>query len=154
MFYNIRVLKNFPTLTEKHLCWGLLLINFQAFRPAIFLSRDPKAGAFLWILQNSLQHHFLQIISSGCFQKVKGKRLEYTYHRQIFKEIYSVFLLTSPRDMYALWNLTEAQQLRVFVWILNYSLLGHKSNSLHNSRWGRTLLWMWLQLHYQCNHAT
>ena len=47
IFYNIRVLKNFEILTGKHLCWGLLLINFQAFGPAIFLNREPKTGVFL-----------------------------------------------------------------------------------------------------------
>ena len=44
---TIRVLKNFAILTGKYLCWGLLLVNFQAFTPAIFLNRDPKTGVFL-----------------------------------------------------------------------------------------------------------
>ena len=35
------VLKNFAMSTGKHLCRSLLLIDFQASRPATFLKRDP-----------------------------------------------------------------------------------------------------------------
>ena len=33
MFFEIGV-KNFANFTGKHLCWGLFLINVQAFKPA------------------------------------------------------------------------------------------------------------------------
>ena len=36
-----RVLKNFANFTEKHLCWSLFLMKFQAFRSAALLKKDP-----------------------------------------------------------------------------------------------------------------
>ena len=44
MFSEIRSIKNFAIFIEKHLCWGLFLIKFQAFRPAKFLKRDSNTG--------------------------------------------------------------------------------------------------------------
>ena len=40
MFFKIGSIKNFAIFTGKHLCWGLFLIKFQAFRPA----RDSNTG--------------------------------------------------------------------------------------------------------------
>ena len=60
---------------------------------------------------------FLQNTTGGYFWTVKVKisehTLEYAYHIQISGQIFSAFLLTSPRDGYALPNMTEAQQLRL-----------------------------------------
>ena len=44
MFYNVKVLKNFPIFTRKHLSWS--------FRPATLFKRDSNTGVVLWILQN------------------------------------------------------------------------------------------------------
>ena len=41
-------------------CWSLFLIKLQAFRPAILLKRDSNIGAFLWNLQNLLEHFFIE----------------------------------------------------------------------------------------------
>ena len=52
MFLRIGVLKNFAIFTGKHLCWNLLLIKSQGWRPATLLKRDSNTGVFLWILWN------------------------------------------------------------------------------------------------------
>ena len=46
-----RRLRNFARFTGKHLFW----------------KRGSEIGAFLWILQNFLEHLFLQNTSDGCF---------------------------------------------------------------------------------------
>ena len=46
--------------------------------------------------------------------KVKEHTLEHTYHWQISGQILSAFLLTSLKDGYALPNLIQAQQVRLF----------------------------------------
>ena len=40
-------LENFAIFTGKHLCWSLLLIKLQAFRPEILLKRDSNVSDFL-----------------------------------------------------------------------------------------------------------
>ena len=37
MLFKISTLKNFAIFIEKHLCWGVLLIKLQAWRPATLL---------------------------------------------------------------------------------------------------------------------
>ena len=61
------VLKNFAVFTGKHLCWNLLLIKLQAFRPATLLKRDSNKGVFLWILPNFYEHVFWRTSANGCF---------------------------------------------------------------------------------------
>ena len=34
-------------ITDAHLCWSLLLMKLQAFRPATSLRRDSNTGVFL-----------------------------------------------------------------------------------------------------------
>ena len=52
MFFKIGVLNNFTNFTGKYLCWSLLLIKLQVFRPATLLKRDSNTGVFLWNLWN------------------------------------------------------------------------------------------------------
>ena len=40
-------LKNFVIFTGKHLCWSLLLIKLEDYRPKTLLKRNPNTGAFL-----------------------------------------------------------------------------------------------------------
>ena len=42
MYFRIGALKDFAMFTEKYLCWGLFLINIQAWRPATLLRRDSE----------------------------------------------------------------------------------------------------------------
>ena len=73
MFFKISVLKNFATITGKHLCWNLFLIklqtgvsfliNLQARSPETLLKRDSITGVFLWILRIA----FIQNTCGGCF---------------------------------------------------------------------------------------
>ena len=46
------VLRNFAHFTGKHLCWSIILIELQAFRPTALLKRDSNTDVFLWNLQN------------------------------------------------------------------------------------------------------
>ena len=41
------VFKNFANFIGKDLCWSLILIKLQAFRPPILLKRDSNTVAFL-----------------------------------------------------------------------------------------------------------
>ena len=41
------VLKNLAIIIEKYLCWNLLLINLQAYKPVTILQRDCNTGVFL-----------------------------------------------------------------------------------------------------------
>ena len=41
------ILKNFSNFSGKHLCWSLVLIKLQAFRPATLLKRDSNTGVIL-----------------------------------------------------------------------------------------------------------
>ena len=50
MFFKNSALKNFAIFKGKYLCWSLILIKLQAFRPATLLKRDSKTGAFLRML--------------------------------------------------------------------------------------------------------
>ena len=47
MFFEIGILKNFPILTGKHLCWSLFLIMLQVCRPAALLKTDSNTDVFL-----------------------------------------------------------------------------------------------------------
>ena len=60
------VIRNFAKFTGKHLCHSLPF-NTVAGRPPTLLKKDSDAGVFLWILQNFLEHLFLQNISGGWF---------------------------------------------------------------------------------------
>ena len=46
IFFKTGVLKNFEMLIGKHLCWSLLLIKFQYWRPA-FLFKNRHQHSFL-----------------------------------------------------------------------------------------------------------
>ena len=46
MFFKISVLKNFSILTGKNLFWSLLLLELEAFSPAILLIRDSNTVFF------------------------------------------------------------------------------------------------------------
>ena len=52
MFFKMGVFKNFVIFRKKHLCWGLFLTKFQAWRPSTSLKRNSNTGLFLWILRN------------------------------------------------------------------------------------------------------
>ena len=67
MFNKICVLKNFAKFTGKHLCWSLLLIQLQTFRPATLLKRDSNTGVFLEILQKFEERHFYRTHLGDCF---------------------------------------------------------------------------------------
>ena len=45
-------IRNFANFTGKHLCWSLLSIELQAFRPAALVKRDSDTDVFLWHLQH------------------------------------------------------------------------------------------------------
>ena len=45
MSFKIGVLINFAIFTEKHMCWSLILIKLQGFRPTIIVKRDSDTGA-------------------------------------------------------------------------------------------------------------
>ena len=47
VFFKKGVLKNFASLTEKHLCWSLFLIKLQAWEPPTLLKRDSNTDVFL-----------------------------------------------------------------------------------------------------------
>ena len=68
VFYKKAVLKNFATVTGKHLCWSLFLIKLQIFR--LDSKKDSNTGVLLWIckifknsffeehlMKRSLLHH-------------------------------------------------------------------------------------------------
>ena len=55
------------TVDWKHLCWGLVLIKLQVFRPATLLKRDYNTGVFLWIQSNFQECLFWRISTNGCF---------------------------------------------------------------------------------------
>ena len=71
VFFKIDSMKNFAILTGKHLCWSLILIKFQTWRPASLLKKDFNIGVFLWILQNFqeqlfyVEHHWWLLLSLG-----------------------------------------------------------------------------------------
>ena len=60
MFFRIGIPKKF---TRKHLCWSFFLRRDYLFK------RGFSIGAFLWNLQNFLEHLFLQNTSGGWFWK-------------------------------------------------------------------------------------
>ena len=65
IFFKIDVLKNFLSLTGKHLCWSLFLIKLQILKPATSLKRDSDTGFVLLKLANFFHEQlFLQNISS------------------------------------------------------------------------------------------
>ena len=116
----------------------------------------------LWVPVDGCSIRSCRISFTAYFLTVKDKILEHTlehkYHRQIFRQIFSTFLLTSPRGVFwHLPNLIEAQQLRLLASIsvdVSAFWTYGRGNSLYHSRWGQTLLAMWLQLHYQCDHES
>ena len=71
VFFKIDAMKNFAILTGKHLCWSLILIKFQTWRPESLLKKDFNIGVFLWILQNFqeqlfyVEHHWWLLLSLG-----------------------------------------------------------------------------------------
>ena len=109
--------KPFEDVFQYTCFWEFCNVHKKTPVMGLFLvKRDSNTGVCLWILSNSLGHLFLRRTSGGCFGTVRCKRLEhtlldYTYHRQISRQIFSAFLLASPRDGHALANLAEAQQL-------------------------------------------
>ena len=52
------VFKNFAIFTGKRLCWSLLLINLQAWRPETLFKNDSNTGVNLWILRNFWDTYF------------------------------------------------------------------------------------------------
>ena len=52
------VKKGYANLSEKHLCWSLFWIKFQAFRSVTLLKTDFSTGFFLWNLRNSKNTYF------------------------------------------------------------------------------------------------
>ena len=80
VFCKKGVLRNFAKFTGKHLCQSLFFLKkdsgtdvFLCLRPATFFKkRDSSTCVFLWILQNFLEHLFLQNTSGGCFPKRLG----------------------------------------------------------------------------------
>ena len=52
LFYKNAILKCFAIITEKHLFWGLFLIQLQTFSSATLSKRNSNTAAFLWILRN------------------------------------------------------------------------------------------------------
>ena len=66
MFYKKAVRKNFAIFTRKYLCWSLLLIKLQAWRPAKLLKRESNTGVFPRILQNFLELLFWRTSASVC----------------------------------------------------------------------------------------
>ena len=63
------VLRNFAKFTGKHLCQSLFSIKLKALQ--LYQKRDSGTGAFLWILQNFLEHLLLQNTSGGCFCRLR-----------------------------------------------------------------------------------
>ena len=59
MFFKISVLKNFAIFTGKHLCWGLFLTKWQAWRDAIYwkeTSTQVLSCEYCEIFKNSFFH--------------------------------------------------------------------------------------------------
>ena len=67
MFFKIDVLKNFAKFLEKYLSCSLFLIILQAWRLVTLLKRDFNTGVFLWILRNSKNSFFIDLITNSCF---------------------------------------------------------------------------------------
>ena len=58
IFFKIDVLENFPSFTEKHLCWSLFLKTLQALRPATLLKSDSNTDVFLWNWRSFFMNSF------------------------------------------------------------------------------------------------
>ena len=59
-------LKN-SQISQKNLCWSLVLIKLQALGPATLIKRDSNTGVFLWSLRNCEEHLFWRTSVNDCF---------------------------------------------------------------------------------------
>ena len=57
MFLTIH-LKNFVTVTGKHLCWSLFLIKLQAFWPATLLKKNTPTKMFSYEYRETFKTRF------------------------------------------------------------------------------------------------
>ena len=64
------VFENFTRFTGKHLCWGLLLIKLQAWKPATLLKKNParvSSCEYCKICKsNYFEEHLRTAVSSNC----------------------------------------------------------------------------------------
>ena len=65
MFFEIGVLKNFAIFTEENLCWSLLLIKLQAFRPTQVFSCE-----YCEIFENSFFYRTPLVLAFKLLQQV------------------------------------------------------------------------------------
>ena len=114
--FQYRYSWEFRNIHKKTPVLGSLFNKVASLQICNFLKKRRQHRCFPVNIAKFLRTPFLQNTSGVCFWTGKGKRLEhtleYTYHRQISRQIFLAFLPTFPRDGYALPNLTEAQQLR------------------------------------------
>ena len=59
--------ENLVIFPGKHLCFSLLSIKLQAFRPPTLLKRDSNTDFFLLILPHLYEQLFLRISAITCF---------------------------------------------------------------------------------------
>ena len=72
MFFKIGVPKNWAIFTGKHLCWSLILIKLQAWRPTKLLKRDSNIDVSLWISRNLQEQLFYRTTPVGTLLVVTG----------------------------------------------------------------------------------
>ena len=107
IFFKLDVLKNFASLTGKHLCWSLILIKLQALRPATLLKTDSNTSVFLWNWRSFFMNSFFYrtppvaasvvfaanqgniqwTITLGYNQRLSWKYCNY-YHSSLYRNIH------------------------------------------------------------------
>ena len=76
VFYKKAVLKNF---LRKHLCWSLLLIKMQAYRPANLLKRHSNTSVFLIVIPKFLRKAIFKNICERLLLRVFPSVLVWTF---------------------------------------------------------------------------
>ena len=76
VFLEKAVLKN---VLRKHLCWSLLLIKMQAYRPANLLNRHSSTGVFLTVIAKFLRTAIFKKICERLLLRVFPFMLIWTF---------------------------------------------------------------------------
>ena len=154
----------------KRLCWSLLLIKLQAWKPVTLLIRDFNTGVFLWALQNFYEQLFLEhlrwlgseyasaVIYDGRWRKPRVC-ISYFYNTvagRNFKKIVILMILSFLIVDYNCYNL-----LLYFYWLSllhNFTLQSllrfcASSNPAHCvlEIWDVDSLWHWYRLAVRLN---
>ena len=137
IFFKLDVLKNFASLTGKHLCWSLILIKLQALRPATLLKTDSNTSVFLWnwrsFFMNSFFYRTPPVAASVVFAANQGN-IQWTitlgYNQRLSWN--TVIIITLPYIEISIFYQKYGHQIQIFCSLFRQSLNFMTLPSIYN----------------------